>query len=67
MGERTTRRSLFSALVETLRRLLGQKREPEDPYAHRLAALRRGPNNRSGAAAVAEPEEENEVFPPPQP
>lgn len=62
--ERQTRRSLFSALLEALRRLFGKKPEPEDPYAHRLAPVRRSPSGRSGAAAVAEPEEENGFFPP---
>jgi len=32
--------------------------EPLDPYADKLAPLRRGPRPRSGATAVAEPEEE---------
>jgi|307.fasta_scaffold75963_2 hypothetical protein len=49
-----------------LRRLLDRmlrwwKPEPEsagDPYAHRMAPVRRGPKGRSGAAAVAEPEED---------
>ena len=31
---------------------------PEDPYAYRLAPVRPGPKGRSGAAAVAEPDEE---------
>jgi len=38
---------------------------PGDPYADRMAPLRRGPKGRSGAAAVAEPEEDSfRAFPP---
>jgi hypothetical protein len=65
---RKTRRSLLQALREFLRRIAGGKREPEpgDPYSNRVAPLRRGPNNRSGAAAVAEPEEDEPGFFPPR-
>jgi hypothetical protein len=58
-SERHTRRSLFSALLEGLRNLLGKRPEPDDPLARRPVQTRRGPGSRSGAAAVAEPEEEN--------
>ena len=64
MAEPQTRRSLFSGLAEALRRMFHIKPEPEEPYAQRFAALFRGPNSRSGSAAVAEPEEENGIFPP---
>ncbi|HET7206120.1 MAG TPA: hypothetical protein VFI95_06025 [Terriglobales bacterium] len=63
-ADRQTRRSLFQALADRLRRLFGGKPEPSDPYADRFAPVRRGPKNRSGAAAVAEPEEEDGFFPP---
>ena len=65
-GEEKTGRSLFQALREFLRRITGKKREPGDPYASRLAPVRRGPNNRSGAAAVAEPGEDEPGFFPPR-
>jgi hypothetical protein len=65
-GEKKTRRSLFQALREFLRRITGEKREPGDPHASRLAPVRRGPNNRSGAAAVAEPDEDEHGFFPPR-
>ncbi|HYL11874.1 MAG TPA: hypothetical protein VEV41_02505 [Terriglobales bacterium] len=67
-GKRETRRSLLQALTEFLRRMAGGKRElePGDPYSDRRAPLRRGPNNHSGAAAVAEPEEEEPGFFPPR-
>lgn len=52
-----SRRSLISSSLDAFKRLLGKKPEPGDPYADRLAPIRRGPKNRSGAAAVAEPEE----------
>jgi len=54
-------------MLRRIRKLLSnilarrRKREPEpprDPYAERLAPVRRGPKGRSGAAAVAEPDEE---------
>jgi hypothetical protein len=65
--QQQSRRSLFSSLIEALRRLLGQKPEPGDPYAERLAPIRRGPKGKSGAAAVAEPEEEHGFYPPRKP
>jgi hypothetical protein len=60
MGENMT-----NALKYRLRRALGRwrrgwKREPDlpaDPFANRMAPVRRGPRGRSGAA-VAEPDEE---------
>lgn len=59
-----SRRSLFTSLIEALRRLIGTKPESEDPYADRMAPTHRGPKGRSGAAAVAEPEEEHGFYPP---
>jgi hypothetical protein len=50
--------SRLRRLFEKMRRLW--RREPElpgDPYAYRMAPVRRGPKGKSGAAAVAEPEE----------
>jgi hypothetical protein len=58
-SEGQTRRSLFSALVKALRNLMGKRPEPEDPYARRPVRTGPGSSSRSGAAAVAEPEEEN--------
>jgi hypothetical protein len=53
-------------LLDFLRRLLGDKplgekppQLPGDPYADRMAPVRRGPKGRSGAAAVAEPDEDS--------
>jgi len=47
-------------LLETMRRWWkprpGSRPEPEDPHAYRMAPVRRGPKDRSGAA-VAELEE----------
>jgi len=59
-------RSRFRNVVDFLRRLLGKKPPPApgDPYAYRMAPLRRGPKGRSGAA-VAEPEDDSyRAFPP---
>jgi hypothetical protein len=63
----TQKRSRFKALLNSIRRLLSKKppQLPGDPYADRTAPLRRGPKSRSGAAAVAEPEEDSfRAFPP---
>lgn len=60
-------RSRFRALLAFIRRLLGERppQLPGDPYAERMAPVRRGPKGRSGAAAVAEPEEDSfRAFPP---
>ena len=51
--------SRFRRLVDRMRRWWNREPDfPGDPFAYRTAALRRGPKGRSGAAAVAEPEEE---------
>ncbi len=47
---------LFRALRDRLRKMLNPP-EPEDPYAYRMAPLRRPPGGRS-AAATAEPDTE---------
>ena len=56
-------RNVLRKVLDRLRRLW--KREPDfpaDPYAYRMAPVRRGPKGRSGAAAVAEPEEDTGGF-----
>jgi hypothetical protein len=66
------RASRFRALLDSMRRLLGKEplgdkppQLPGDPYAGRMVPLRRGPKGRSGAASVAEPEEDSfRAFPP---
>jgi hypothetical protein len=50
-------KSLFSKLLETIRRLLGKNPEPQDPYAGVRVPLRRGPNGRHAAVAMQEPDE----------
>jgi len=61
-----SRPSRLQALMDYLRRLLRRRpKSPGDPYAERLAPVRRGPKGRSGAA-VAEPEEESNSFLPPR-
>jgi hypothetical protein len=67
MPESPRERTRFRMLLDFLRRLLGNKppQLPGDPYANRMAPVRRGPKGRSGAAAVAEPEEDSyRAFPP---
>ena len=52
--------SRFQRLLARVRRWW--KREPDlpaDPFANRMAPLRRGPKGRSGAAAVAEPDDDS--------
>lgn len=60
-------RSRFKDLLDSIQRLLGRQppQWPSDPYADQMAPVRRGPKDRSGAAAVAEPEEDSyRAFPP---
>jgi len=45
-------RSLFQRLLNRLKRMLRRKPEPEDPYAYRMAAVKRPPHGRSGAAVA---------------
>ena len=57
------KRPALDKLRDLARRIFRQRNpetnpEPLDPYADKLAPLRRGPKPHSGAAAVAEPEEE---------
>lgn len=46
-------------LLDRVRRWSNKEPDfPGDPFAYRMAPLRSGPKGRSGAAAVAEPDEE---------
>jgi hypothetical protein len=47
----------FQRLIEALKRMLRREPAPEDPYAYRMAPLRRPPRDRSGTA-IAELDEE---------
>jgi hypothetical protein len=62
MEDRGKRPSRLRALLASLRRLLRREKEPPqapgDPYAYRMAPVRRGPKGRSGAA-IAEPEDDS--------
>jgi hypothetical protein len=68
MPDARRERSRLKALLDFLRRLLLRNKPPQlpgDPYADRMAPVRRGPKGRSGAAAVAEPDEDSyQAFPP---
>jgi hypothetical protein len=61
-------RARLRSLLEKLRRWWRPGPEvPGDPHAYRMAPARRGPKGRSGAAAVAEPDDYEEgggFFPP---
>jgi hypothetical protein len=68
MPDGAKKHTRLRAVLETLLRLLGKKppQAPDDPYAYRMAPVRRGPSSRSGAA-VAEPEDNSyRAFPPPR-
>jgi len=58
MAKNPHRRSKLQRLLERIRRWWKPRPEPEDPYAYRMAPVRTGPKGRSGAAAVAELEED---------
>lgn len=65
-GSDEKRSPLRSRMWDRVRRLLGKKPSPPpaDPYAYRMAPVRRGPKGRSGAA-VAEPEDDSfRAYPP---
>jgi len=52
-------RSRLRRLLDRMRRWWKPEPElPGDPYAYRMAPVLRGPKGRSGAAPVAEPEED---------
>jgi hypothetical protein len=56
MASHNKAKSPLKKLLERLRQFLRPRPEPEDPYAYRMATLRRPPN-KGGAAAVAELDE----------
>jgi hypothetical protein len=43
-------------LMNKLQSLLRRRSEPRDPYAYVTAGLKRGPNGRSSAVALGEPQ-----------
>ena len=56
-------RSRLHRLLERIRRWWKRTPEfPADPFAYRMAPVRRGPKGRSGTAAVAEPDEDSDGF-----
>ena len=54
-------RDTFSVLWRKLKSLWRRDPEPQDPYAGVRAPLRRGPQGRSSAVALVEPEEPKTV------
>jgi hypothetical protein len=56
MASRNKSKSPLRKLLDRLKQLFRPRREPEDPYAYRMATLRRPPG-KGGAAAVAELDE----------
>jgi hypothetical protein len=57
MASQSKSKSPLRRLLDRLKQLFRPKPEPEDPYAYRMARLRRPPN-KGGAAAVAELDDE---------
>jgi hypothetical protein len=57
MASQNKSKSPLQKLLERLRQWLRRKPEPEDPYAYRMAPLRRPPG-KGGAAAIAELDED---------
>jgi hypothetical protein len=67
MSDARKQRSRLRTVLDFLWRLLGKQppQSPADPYAYVTAPLAGGPRSRSGAAAVAEPEEDSyRAYPP---
>jgi hypothetical protein len=62
------KRSLMKKLQDSIRLLLGREPSPPpadgDPYAYRMAPVRRGPKGRSGAAVAELEDESYQAFPP---
>ncbi len=50
-------KAFFFDLVQSVRRWLGNKPEPQDPYAGVRVPLRKGPSDRHAAVALREPDE----------
>jgi hypothetical protein len=50
-------KTALKRVLDIFKRLFRRKPEPEDPFAYRMAPLRRPPRDRSGAA-VAELDDE---------
>jgi hypothetical protein len=64
------KRSLVKRLRDSILRLLGRKPSSPpggDPYAYRMAPLKRGPKGRSGAAVAEIEDDSYQAFPPRQP
>jgi hypothetical protein len=57
MASQNKPKSPLQRLLDRLKQLFRPRPEPEDPYAYRMATLRRPPG-KGGAAAVAELDEE---------
>jgi hypothetical protein len=66
MRDSGNKRSRIRIALDFLRRLLGKKQPPQpgDPYAYRMAPVRRGPKGRSGAAVAELEEDSYRAFPP---
>jgi len=70
MVEGEGKKSLMKRFQDLARRMLGRGPSPPpggDPYAYRMAPVRRGPKGRSGAAVAESEDDSHRSFPPRQP
>jgi hypothetical protein len=66
MVDGENKKSLMKRFQDLARRILGRKPSPPpaDPYAYRMAPVRRGPKGRSGAAVAEIEDDSHRSFPP---
>jgi hypothetical protein len=66
MMDAENKKSPMKRFKDLARRILGRKPPPPpaDPYAYRMAPVRRGPKGRSGAAIAEIEDDSHRSFPP---
>jgi hypothetical protein len=66
MMDGENKKSPMKRFMDLARRILGRKPSPPpaDPYAYRMAPVRRGPKGRSGAAIAEIEDDSQRSFPP---
>ena len=66
MVDGENKKSLMKRFQDLARRILGRKPSPPpaDPYAYRMAPVRRGPKGRSVAAVAEIEDDSHRSFPP---
>jgi hypothetical protein len=69
MMDGENKKTLMKRFKDLARRMLGREPSPlsgGDPYAYRMAPLKRGPKGRSGAAVAEIEDDSHQTFPPRQ-